>query len=124
MPKTIAYWILTVLVCFAMGLGGVIDLVQPDDMKEQLKQMQMPLYFFSILGFWKVLGVVALLIPKCPTLKEWAYAGFTFNLTGASACHYFAGHDATKIIVPLVIWGLVMMTWYLRPASRRYCKPA
>lgn len=124
MPKTIAYWILTVLVCLAMGMGGVMDLVQPGDMKEQLKQMQMPLYFFSILGFWKVLGVIALLIPKCATLKEWAYAGFTFNLTGASACHYFAGHDATKIIVPLVIWGLVMASWWLRPASRRHCKTA
>ena len=56
MPKTITYWILTVLVCLAMGFGGVMDLVQPGDMKEQLKQMQMPLYFFSILGFWKVLG--------------------------------------------------------------------
>ena len=124
MSKAIAYWILTVFVCLAMGMGGVMDLVQPGDMKEQLKQMQMPLYFFSILGFWKVLGVIALLIPKCATLKEWAYAGFTFNLTGASACHYFAGHDATKIIVPLVIWVLVMASWWLRPASRRYCKTA
>lgn len=123
MPKTIAYWILTVLVCLAMGMGGVIDLVQPDDMQEQLKQMQMPLYFFSILGFWKLLGVFALLIPRCPTLKEWAYAGFTFDLTGASACHYFAGHDATKIMVPFAIWVLVVASWWLRPTSRRHSIP-
>ena len=80
-----------------------------------------PLYFFAILGFWKVLGAIAILAPRFPRLKEWAYAGIFFDLTGAAASVAAVGVYGTyafHIIAPLVIAGLTVASWALRPQSR------
>ena len=78
-----------------------------------------PVYFLTILGIWKILGVVALLVPKFPLLKEWAYAGFFFIMSGAIFSHIAVG-DAMKEIFPsLLLLILTVVSWYFRPAERK-----
>ena len=78
-----------------------------------------PLYFLTILGVWKILGVVAILIPKFPLLKEWTYAGFFFAMSGALISH-FALEDAAKdFFGPTLLLILILVSWYFRPADRK-----
>jgi hypothetical protein len=79
------------------------------------------MYFFAILGFWKVLGAIAILVPGFPRLKKWAYAGIFFDLTGAAAsCAAVGGYGAYAfhVIAPLIITGFTVASWALRPQSR------
>ncbi|MGY0036226.1 DoxX family protein [Pedobacter sp. NJ-S-72] len=78
-----------------------------------------PIYFITLLGVWKVLGVVAVLIPKFPLLKEWAYAGFFFTMTGAVYSHIATGDSMNKIFPSLLLLILTVLSWYFRPADRR-----
>lgn len=119
MGKTIGYWVATALIAFAMASGGAMDLMQPPDFMEGMRHLGYPDYFASVLGLWKVLGAVAILAPGLPLLKEWAYAGIAFDLTGASASHAFSGDDVGMIVTPLVLLGVLVASWWLRPASRR-----
>jgi uncharacterized membrane protein YphA (DoxX/SURF4 family) len=77
-----------------------------------------PLYFMTILGIWKLLGGIALLVPRFPRLKEWAYAGIFFELTGAAASQAASGDSAAHIIWPIIFAGLTVASWALRPPSR------
>lgn len=115
MAKTISFWIVTVLFCLAMGAGGVGDLVGAMD--EQMTGLGYPWYFARILGFWKVMGVIAVLVPLLPRVKEWAYAGFLVALTGAAASHLMNGDPVTTAIAPIVILGLGVASYALRPES-------
>jgi uncharacterized membrane protein YphA (DoxX/SURF4 family) len=81
-------------------------------------QLGYPIYLLTILGIWKVLGGIALLAPRFPRLKEWAYAGTLFDLTGASASHAFHGDGPWHVVVPLVLAALALGSWALRPSSR------
>ena len=117
--RIIAYWIVTALVAFVLGSGGVADVSRIPAVVEGMTHLGYPSYFCVILGIWKALGAVALLIPKFPRLKEWAYAGAFFNLTGAAASHFAVGDDFIKIAVPVIIAGLAVASWALRPSSRR-----
>jgi len=116
--KNIGYWITTGLLCFCM-LGGIGQLFQVNEVVEGFKPLGYPTYFISIIGFWKVMAIVAVLIPKFPLVKEWAYAGIFFAMTGASISHMAINDSAFHIIVPLIIAGLAVGSWYLRPASRK-----
>jgi len=116
---TVVYWLVTVLFALFMGAGGYIDFAQPEFVREELPKLGYPLYFFKILGFWKILGCFALLLPKTPRLKEWAYAGFFFNLTGASATHVFNGDPVNTVIVPWVVLAIGAVSYFLRSADRR-----
>ena len=120
--KNIAYWTTTVLVAFFIGGGGVAQIAQflgkPHGVVPVLGY---PMYFFAILGFWKVLGAIAILVPRFPRLKEWAYAGIFFDLTGAAAsCAAVGvyGVYAFHILAPLILAGLTVASWALRPESR------
>ena len=84
-----------------------------------LAQMGYPAYLLTILGTWKVLGAVAILIPKYPLLKEWAYAGMFFLLTGALFSHIASGHPWTESIAAVSLLILTALSWYLRPAERK-----
>lgn len=117
--KTIGYWVTTGLVAFSMGAGGLMDLARGPEMVASMAALGYPAYFLLILGTWKVLAVPALLAPKLPRLKEWAYAGIAFDLTGAALSHAAAGDAAGKIITPLVILGLAAASWALRPGARK-----
>jgi hypothetical protein len=77
-----------------------------------------PVYFARILGVWEVLAGIALLVPRFARLKEWAYAGIFFNMTGAAASRAVRGDDVSHIVAPLAFAGLTIASWALRPQSR------
>ena len=77
-----------------------------------------PVYFARILGVWEVLAGIALLVPRFARLKEWAYAGIFFNMTGAAVSRAVRGDDVSHIAAPLVFAGLTVASWALRPPSR------
>jgi uncharacterized membrane protein YphA (DoxX/SURF4 family) len=120
--RAIEYWTTTALVAFFMGSGGVAQLAQfHNNPHAVVPLLGYPMYFFAILGIWKVLGAIAILAPRFPRLKEWAYAGIFFDLTGAAAsCAAVGGYGAYgfHVIAPLLIAGLTVASWWLRPQSR------
>jgi hypothetical protein len=83
-----------------------------------------PAYFMTILGVWYVLVGPALLAPRFPRLKEWAYAGLVFNCTGAAASHLAVGDGAGTLVAPIIFTGLVVASWALRPSARRNLAPS
>ena len=121
--KSLAYWTTTILVAFFIGSGGVAQIWQYHaNPHGVVPVLGYPLYFFAILGFWKALGAIAILAPRYPRLKEWAYAGIFFDLTGAIASIVAVGSYgayAFHIFAPLIITGLTVASWALRPESRR-----
>lgn len=117
--KTIAYWVTTVFGPASFVIGGVLHLMLTPDVVATLHHLGYPTYFALILGLGKLLGAVAIVIPRFPRLKEWAYAGFFFDLTSAAFSRAAVGDSASDIIAPLVFLALVMASWALRPDSRR-----
>src|SRR3954469_693276 len=115
----IAYWVTTVLVALGMLSGGAANTVQQHDGAAMMIQLGYPLYFLTILGIWKLLGGVTLLWPGLPRLKEWAYAGIIFDLTGAAISHVVMGSGLRHILTPLVMAGIALASWALRPPGRR-----
>ena len=116
--KSIVYWITTVLVAFSMS-GGIAQLARvPGVVDGFVRVLGYPPYFVTILGFWKVAGAIAILVPGFPRLKEWAYAGIFFDLTGAAASSAAVGGGAFHILAPLVVAVLAVTSWALRPQSR------
>ena len=119
MGRRIAYWVATALTAFIFLSGGIADLVRPAPLQEGMTHLGYPVYFMVILGVWKVLGGVTVLVPRFPRLKEWAYAGMLFDLTGAAASHASVGDPVLKVVTPLLLLGIVMASWALRPEGRR-----
>jgi uncharacterized membrane protein YphA (DoxX/SURF4 family) len=119
--KNTAYWTTTILLAFFMS-GGIVQIAQfKANPHGIVPGLGYPLYFFAILGTWKVLGAIAILVPRFPRLKEWAYAGIFFDLTGAAiSCAAVGGYGAYDfhVIAPLLIAGLTVASWALRPQSR------
>jgi uncharacterized membrane protein YphA (DoxX/SURF4 family) len=107
------------MVAFFIGSGGAAELARVPGNIQGLVQLGYPVYFATIIGFWKVLGALAILAPRFPRLKEWAYAGIVFNMTGAAATGIFTHSAAWHVIVDLVLTALTIASWALRPASRR-----
>ncbi len=115
----IGYWVCTLIIAFVMGAGGAADLARIAPVVEGMTHLGYPVYFCVIIGVWKVLGAIAILIPRTPLLKEWAYAGIVFDLTGASASHFAMGDDAGKVITPTIFTAIAYASWAWRPATRR-----
>lgn len=115
----IIYWIVTVFLSFGMLAGGVQQLLQIGGYNEIIKELGYPQYLLSILGVWKILGVIAILIPKFPLLKEWAYAGFFFVMSGATVSHFAVGQPITEALPSLVLLLVTVLSWYFRPDSRK-----
>lgn len=115
----IIYWISTALLSFGMLGSGVSQMLHLKEMNEIITHVGYPLYFMYIIGIWKILGVVAILIPKYPLLKEWAYAGFFFLMTGAFISHLAIGDGGNAIFGPLFQSIFVVLSWYYRPADRK-----
>jgi hypothetical protein len=120
--RSIGYWITTILLAFFMS-GGVAQIMQfRANPHGVVPELGYPMYFFLILGVWKVLGAITILVPGFPRLKEWAYAGIFFDLTGAAAsCAAVGVYGAYgfHVIAPLLIAGLCVASWALRPESRK-----
>ena len=117
--KTAAYWFTTGLFCLMLGFSGFAHFSHLEPMVEAMTHLGYPLYFMTILGSAKLLGVAALLAPGRPLLKEWAYAGFAFNLFGATASHAFAGDPLSEAIRPAGLLVVGAASYLLRPAARR-----
>jgi uncharacterized membrane protein YphA (DoxX/SURF4 family) len=116
--RTVGYWITTIVIAFAFLSGGAAYLARQHDTVEGMTHLGYPLYFLTLLGLWKLLGGIALLVPRFPRLKEWAYAGIFFDLTGATWSHAAAGDDLRHVVVPLVLAAILIASWALRPPSR------
>jgi uncharacterized membrane protein YphA (DoxX/SURF4 family) len=116
----IIYWIATALLAFGMLTSGLQQIFQAKGMIDLVVPLGYPLYFLSIIGVWKVLGVIAILVPRFKLVKEWAYAGFFFVMTGALVSHLAVGDDGVKAILgPVMQTVFIILSWYFRPASRR-----
>lgn len=117
--RLISYWLATAAVAGELGLGGSWDIARLPTVADLVTHLGYPSYFVVLLGSWKVLGAVALLIPRRPLLKEWAYAGAFFTYTGAMVSHLTTGYalGELSLLAPLTI--LTALSWALRPPSRR-----
>ncbi|MBS3914332.1 MAG: DoxX family protein [Bacteroidetes bacterium] len=122
----IIYWIATLWLALGMVSTGILQLSgaeAPGAMAPPgvygIKQLGYPVYFLTILGIWKLLGAFAILIPKFPMLKEWAYAGFFFLTTGAIFTHIAVGNPVTELFPSILLLALTLLSWYFRPASRK-----
>jgi hypothetical protein len=112
-----------VLVVSELVVGGIWGILRIPYVNAVLAHLGYPAYLNTILGVWSLFGAVALLVPRFPRLKEWAYAGMVFNFTGAVASHLAVGDSVVTIIYPIFLIGLVAASWALRPASRRDLAP-
>jgi uncharacterized membrane protein YphA (DoxX/SURF4 family) len=117
--RPIAYWVSTVLIAAESLVGGVWDVLQIPYARSVIDHLGYPDYLLIILGVWKLLAGVALLAPGLPRLKEWAYAGVVFNMTGAVASHVAVGDGVDALVAPIILTGLAFASWALRPPDRR-----
>ena len=114
MRTAIVYWVCTVLLSTAYFAMGVSNYIQPGDMNVEIAKSGYPSHFFMVLGVWQVLAAMAISVPKVPRVKEWAYAGFTFDFIGA-----IIGFIATgNLVLPDIIMApvglmLCLATFYL-----------
>ena len=116
--RTVAYWATTAFVVFNLLSGGLAELMQLKGNIEGMQALGYPLYVMTILGVWKVLGSVALLAPRFPRLKEWAYAGIFFNMTGAAISHLVVRDEAWHVYYTASVAVVSLISWALRPESR------
>jgi len=122
--RTIAYWLVTGLLATECIVGGLMGSLRMQPFIGIIGHLGYPAYFMTILGFWYVLAGVALLVPRFPRLKEWAYAGLLFNYTGAIASHLAVGDGAETLLGPTFFIGLGVASWVLRPGGRLDVAPA
>ncbi len=117
--KKITYWIATIWLSLGMVSTGIVQLLKMDQDVERMAALQYPVYLLTLLGVWKILGVIVVLVPKLPIVKEWAYAGFFFAMSGAAYSHIASGSPAVEIFPSLLLLVLTVVSWYFRPAGRK-----
>ncbi len=117
--NTIIYWIATIWLALGMASTGIVQLLKMEEETTNFTNLGYPLHLMTLLGIWKLLGVIAILIPKVPLLKEWAYAGFFFAMSGAVISHLAVGDEVSTLFGPILLLLLIMVSWYLRPAERK-----
>ena len=116
----IIYWIATALLAIGMLQSGIFAVLKTEEWVKLVTGLGYPVYFLTILGIWKILGVIAILIPRFRLLKEWAYAGFFFAMTGALASHLAVGdYNIKGLMGPSFQIIFILLSWYFRPASRK-----
>jgi len=115
----IIYWIATIWLALGMLSSGIVQLFKVKGEIDFIINLGYPVYFLTILSIWKILGVVTVLIPKFPLLKEWAYAGFFFAMSGAVFSHIASGNSVKEIFPPLLLLILTVVSWYFRPGDRK-----
>ncbi len=116
----IIYWIATALLAFGMLGSGLAQIIHSKEMIDIVVPLGYPLYFMNIIGTWKLLGVIAILVPRFRLVKEWAYAGFFFLMTGAFISHLASGDTSIKgLIGPFMQTVFIILSWYFRPADRK-----
>lgn len=115
----IIYWIFTIWMALGMVSTAIVQLMKHKDELANFTNLGYPAYLMTIIGIWKLLGVIAVLIPKRPLLKEWAYAGFFFVMSGAFISHLIIGDPLGRTFPALLLLLLVLISWYFRPADRK-----
>lgn len=115
----IIYWIATIWLALGMVSTGIVQLIHMKEEVALFTRLGYPAYLLTMLAVWKFLGVVAVLIPKFPLLKEWAYAGFFFAMSGAVFSHLAVSDGAAEYFGPVLLLVLTVVSWYFRPASRK-----
>ena len=115
----IIYWVATIWLALGMFSTGIVQLIKMEEEVAVITGLGYPVYFLTLLGLWKILGVVVVLIPKFPLLKEWTYAGFFFAMSGAIFSHLTIGNGAKELFGPALLLILTAASWYFRPADRK-----
>lgn len=118
----IIYWVSTAWLTLGMISTGLVQLFKAKEGQggvDMITHLGYPVYLLTLLAIWKILGVIALLIPKFTLLKEWAYAGFFFIMSGAIFSHIAASDGITEILPSLLLLVLIMVSWYFRPSNRK-----
>lgn len=113
------YWIATSWLSLGMVATGIVQIIRMEAEVQKMDALGYPIYFLTIIGIWKLLGVVVILVPKFPLVKEWAYAGFLFLMTGAIFTHLAVGDDAATYFGPTLLLVLTILSWYYRPKDRK-----
>lgn len=123
MNNMIAYWITTILGPASFVIGGTLFLTQNEQPVAAMEHLGFSMNMLYVLGVWKILGAIVCVVPGIPLIKEWAYAGFFFELTSAAALHALAGDPffggTFAVASPLIFLAFVIASYLLRPASRR-----
>lgn len=117
--KKILYWAVTGFLAFGMLAQGVAQTFHMKDFVNIFTHLGYPMYLLSIIGIWKLLGVIAILAPGFRLLKEWAYAGLFFTMSGALFSHVALGDSLIESAPAIFLLILIMASWYLRPADRK-----
>jgi len=118
----IIYWVATIWLALGMVSTGAVQLLKAKEGQggvDMINHLGYPVYLLTILGLWKILGTIAVLIPKFPLVKEWAYAGFFFIMSGAIFSHIAVSDSFTELIPSSLLLVLTVVSWYFRPANRR-----
>jgi hypothetical protein len=119
LAQSIAYWLFTVAISFELAAGALWGLLRIEFVRLSLARLGYPMYLLIILGEWRIPGALTLLVPRFPRLKEWAYAGAFFDYTGAAASQFLTGAHIGQWAGPLIFSAFTLISWALRPASRR-----
>jgi len=115
----IIYWVATIWLSLGMVSTGVVQLIKMKEEADMFTLLGYPAYLLTILGIWKMLGVIAVLVPRFPLVKEWAYAGFFFAMSGAIFSHLAVADEAKELFGPSLLILLTVVSWYFRPADRK-----
>lgn len=115
----IIYWIFTIWLALGMVSTGIVQLLKMKEEVDMFAHLGYPAYLLTLLAVWKFLGTVAILIPKFPVLKEWAYAGFFFVMSGAVVSHIVVGDPLKEVLPPVLLLILTAVSWYFRPPGRK-----
>ena len=122
----IIYWIATIWLALGMSATGILQLSKTEAEGAVappgtwgISALGYPVYFLTIIGVWKILGVVAILIPGFVLIKEWAYAGFFFLMSGALFSHIAVGDPVAELVPSALLLIMTFLSWYLRPSGRR-----
>ncbi|WPP51163.1 DoxX family protein [Catalinimonas niigatensis] len=113
------YWISTIWLALGMLSTGIVQILKMEEEVANFRQLGYPGYLLTLIGVWKILGVIAVLIPRFPLPKEWAYAGFFFVMSGAIVSHIASADPLNEIFPPLLLLFLTVISWYFRPADRK-----
>jgi len=120
--KKIIYWIATIWLALGMVSTAIVQLIKLKGASgglDTIIRLDYPDYILPLLGASKILGVIAILMPRFPLVKEWAYAGFFFMMAGTLYSHFAVGDNAKEFFGPGLLLILTVVSWYTRPASRK-----